>query len=80
MADHDKLIRRLNQMKAATLDLLHKAVSANLAINPREGPSHHSALSRRFGGKQLSDPGLIRGMAGHHVHARYPADSRLIQA
>ena len=78
MTDHGKLICCLDQVKAAAVDLLHKAVSPNLAINLCKGAAHHDALARRFDGKQLGNPGLVRGMAGHHVHTRHTVEPWLI--
>jgi hypothetical protein len=56
MADNDELAAAFQQMKAARLDLTHKAVAPDFAFDPPNVTSHNTALSHGLGAEYRGNP------------------------
>src|SRR6056297_763028 len=68
VADHDILIRGLDQVKAALSDLALETIAPDLAIHPGNRAPHHGALLGGLGREHLVEPVLRRRFPGHHLH------------
>lgn len=63
MADHDELVRRLQQMETASPDIGHETRATNLAVDPRDVAADDLPLGR-LGGKDAGKPEI--GMVIRH--------------
>ena len=67
MADHDKLISGLQQMKAPLPDFGHEAVAADFAVHPVDVATNDLTF-RRFRGEHALQPSLGMAMINDLIH------------